>query len=186
MPSSESLPDQPKKRSLFGRKPSVVEDPTAGPDPVFDIYIEEAEWETDGYEGTLLWRGLGIRDADDEILRYEELNDAPIPALVVSAAGAAEHHAKELRDSAFEPGSRVELARDQRNKYDKHAVVLLDRFGEQQVGFVPKDFSKLVSSWVAAGDAQALVLTEIRQGRKRVGLKALIWRPSAVRILPRE
>jgi HIRAN domain len=149
----------------------------------FEIDLEEAEWEGEADEGgKLIFRGLGLTDSDGDIIHYDDLNDLHEAVRVVSAAGAS-FRPKELALPLFDPGSDIRLVREPENPHSRNAVAMFDVFGEHHLGYVPHDYTIEIGHWVDNGDIAAVSLVEILKQKKRIALKVLIWKPSAVAVL---
>ena len=161
---------------LLSRKPPL----TDGSD--CHIYVEETEWEGESEEGDpLLFRGLGILDAEDgSTVSWDEVNESDF-ARVLHVAGVT-HHKAALHDPAFNPGSFLLLMREPDNPYDQNAVKVFDLSGHHDLGYVPKEEAALMKQWLDVWHSpplypQVLSLIEVISRGQRVALRILVTKP---------
>jgi hypothetical protein len=79
-----------------------------------------------------------------------------------------------LADERFEPGSRIELRAEPKNRHDPNAVSLWDEYGQIQIGFVPRAHSEFVAQALLDGRRlQGMVLLEFAW--TATGERAGLW-----------
>ena len=162
---------------FFRRREPKQPWPEPPPAAVGSLNLREHEFSFDGDDETRIFgRGYELcrgPDPDDERILYNDpdLHDAGVR--IFHVAGVT-FRGGDPWTSAFDPGQPVVLQREPDNRYDPHAVRVLDRTRRLWAGYVPKDVAPDVASALDAGfDRSGLVLAEFIKDGRRCGLTVM-------------
>lgn len=130
-----------------------------------------SKFDPDGDVTDLMWYGFVFEDQDGNRVNYYDQRLRYIGCGVFKVAGVT-HRKAALQKPCFAPCSVVLLVPED-NPYDKNAVGVWDENKVLQVGYVPREETRLVRSALAKGDTMAISISEATKRRRRVSLSVL-------------
>ncbi len=147
------------------------------------MIFDERYWYPD--DGSIVWlSGYQVVDEDGGYVARDDPRLAARDLRVTSVAGAARHHAGELRSDGVAPGRALDLRRDPANEHDPNAIAVHAAGGEQ-LGWVPREVAAALAPRLDAGEPwSALALRESRRSPRdpRTGLTMLLARAPAIEL----
>jgi hypothetical protein len=168
--------ERSEERQLAGEGKSAEEKPQEVGSALIRLTSKLREWDVpDTDTEDIWWRGYDLHDDHDLGWSLHDPRLAEAGILVCKVAGVTHHEGMQADDAG--PGRPFALVPEPENPYDPNAVAIWDAGRKVQVGYVPRDLARTVSSALEAGTRlEAMCLAElIRKPREeRVGLRVLL------------
>ena len=82
----------------------------------------------------------------------------------------------QIQGPEFQPGARVSLVIEEDNPHDPNAISVWSADGQLQAGYIPKEEAPRLRKKLRREHHDTFVIWEIRERRKRVGVRLLLVR----------